>query len=302
MIRIFLSLTLLLSYLIGPVTGVIEMVGTGLLGPAEPGPNAPAAAFATTVLSVYVPSLLLSWLALRRMRVKERLPIPVPGRHWLTAGLACSVTTFFSPLDLTSSGAPSWMSAALNSAAFATVPLLAVGLALAVRSLPDRNPLDEDSGRTLSSKGFVPTMAGLTHLVLLTTSAFVTILEAPTLLGIFGAMDSHSVYGWSLLIALWLAIPLLASGLTAAILSIAVVVGGTASHRWRLSGWWLCAACAVFAIMQPRAGQGPNLGTSAGGLADSVLVVSLLLCILLPCLFLRRPVDRHFAVPPRETK
>lgn len=295
MIRILLSLALLLSYPLEWVSGFFGMIAAGLLGPTDRDPTALPAAIAATVLSVYGPSLLLSWWALRRMRVKERLRTPVPGRHWLTAGLVCAITSFLAAFDLTGNGAPSWLSALLNSASFATIPLLVIGLALAGRSLLDRIALDGNSDITPSSEGPVPGMVRLTHLVLLTTSVLTAIAGGPTLLGIFGAMDDDSAYAWSWFLGIWLAMPLLALGLMAAILSIAVVVRGPSSHRWRLLWWWLCAGCAVFGIAQQPAAQSTYVESAAAGLVDAALVVGLLLCILLPCLVLRRAAERHWS-------
>ena len=135
----------------------------------------------------------------------------------------------------------------------------------------------------------------MTHLLLLLTSLLVTVLAAPTLLGVLGLMDGGNVAGWSMLLSLWLALPTAAVALLAVFLSFLGVVKGPASHRLRLAVWWACFATAVFAFALPRPELNPYTGSSGPsfGLGDALLAISLMLCFCLPCVYLLRPVREH---------
>lgn len=93
-------------------------------------------------------------------------------------------------------------------------------------------------------------------------------------------------------------LPIGALALSAAILSFIGQVRGPAAHRARLCVWWASAGGAVMATLQPRPGLNPYLDTPSPtfGLADAALVVSLLLCIALPCIFMLRPIGNHAGV------
>lgn len=105
-------------------------------------------------------------------------------------------------------------------------------------------------------------------------------------------MNANSVAGLSMLLSLWLLLPIAGLVLTSAILSFLGLVRGPAAHRVLLCVWWLAAICAVMATLQPRTGLNPYLDTPspAFGFADAALIVSLLLCIVLPGIFVLRGI------------
>jgi hypothetical protein len=131
----FLSLTELFFRLLGSYVFLVPLVVTGLLGSAIGGPAVqPVAGAALMFGTAYVVPALLSWVVLKALRAKARLAVPLPGRHFLVLGLVGSVAGRIVWLSPALQAVP-WLLASLRWLSFASLGLLIVGLALALRSL-----------------------------------------------------------------------------------------------------------------------------------------------------------------------
>ena len=139
----FLSLMELFFRLLGSFGFLVPLVVTGLLGPVLGSSTLSPFAGAKFMLAfAYVVPALLSWLVLKALRASSRLPVPLPGRYFLGLGLLSSVAgqiVWFSP----ALQALPWLLASLRWLSLASIGLLVVGLALALRSLKRSSPVSK---------------------------------------------------------------------------------------------------------------------------------------------------------------
>ncbi len=131
----FLALTELFFRLLGSYGFLIPVVLTGLLGSIVGSVAKPPAAGAIFMLAAaYVVPALLSWLVLKTLRARSRLPAALPGKYLLVLGLLCSFVGHIAWLSPKSQALP-WLLASLHWLPILSTALLVVGLTLATRSL-----------------------------------------------------------------------------------------------------------------------------------------------------------------------
>jgi hypothetical protein len=132
----FLSLMELFFRVLGSYGFVVSLLVMGMLGPVVGKPALPTAAATTIkVVTAYAVPALVSWLVLKLLRAKARLPVPLPGRHWLVAGLLGSVAGHVVRFGASAFQSVPWLFTALYWLSLASIGLLVVGLVLAFRSL-----------------------------------------------------------------------------------------------------------------------------------------------------------------------
>lgn len=196
MIRVFLSLTELILRLLGPLAQYGALLFTGLLG--STGLNlqsaSPVVGLAVMQLTAYIVPAVIAWLVLRIVVAQHPLGTPVPGRHWLTAGLACSVAGHVLGFAVTKGYSPH-LATVLRWSMLAAPLFLLVGLVLAVRSARSRTPSTSSNTEVTTEIELSnerrprPTNLGLANLALGISFALSLLFSiGPKVLGALGVM------------------------------------------------------------------------------------------------------------------
>lgn len=168
MIRIFLSLTELIFRLLGSAAYSGALAFTGLLGSIGLSSKSapPAVDLVIMQLAAHVLPLFLAWLVLRLVVARRQLSEPVPGRHWLTAGLVCTGAGYLLSFTVAGKSYSPWLAMSLHWSSLAAISFFLVGLTLAARSLKPRTPTSTSSEGATSDPDLATEKPRLTNLSL----------------------------------------------------------------------------------------------------------------------------------------